>query len=64
MALTTCVVGGLAQGASKVAESFKSSRMGTIDGYMTTVTPKVQSYQDNAGASGELVFALNVNRKG
>lgn len=56
--------GGIAQGAGKAINTFDSSRMGTMDGYVTNATPRVPSYQDNAGATGDLVFALNANRRG
>ena len=39
-------------------------RMGTVDPYITRATPRPPSYYDNAGATGDLVFALNANRRG
>lgn len=57
-------VAGIAEGAWKAKETFEASRMGQMDPYITTATPRIPSYQDNAGASGDLVFALNANRRG
>ena len=53
-----------ADGAWKAKEAFETSRMGQVDPYITTATPRIPSYKDDAGASGDLVFALNANRRG
>lgn len=57
-------VSAIATGASNALNTFEQSRMGTQDDYVTTSTPITPSYKDNAGASGDLVFALNANRRG
>lgn len=37
---------------------------GAVDNYVTSATPRIPSYANNAGATGDLVFALNNNRRG
>jgi hypothetical protein len=61
--------GGLAYALKDTAESLEKSRMGTMDGQVTTATPtpvlnKKPSFQDNGSATGDLVFALNNLRNG
>ena len=66
------VAGGAMQGVINAKNKFQDSRMGTMDGQLTTATPKMTSqgnsyspsYSNNAGATGDLVFALNNNRRG
>ena len=59
------IIGGGAIGAVRsAAEAADNSRIGTKDPYITTATPRQSSYANNAGASGDLVFALNANRRG
>ena len=53
-------VGAVGDMWSKSAEY----HMGQIDNEMTRATPRLPSYMDNAGASGDLVFAMNANRRG
>jgi hypothetical protein len=57
-------IGAVAAGAYGAKEALETSHMGTMDGYVTTNTPRVPSYKDDGGASGDLVFALNANRRG
>ena len=66
------VMGGLAafQGLKSGYNAYMGSRMGTVDTKTTSLTPdyspqeyKVQ-HPDFAGATGDLVFALNANRHG
>jgi hypothetical protein len=57
-------VTAVAAGAWKAKEAFETSRMGQVDPYITIATPRIPSYQEDAGASGDLVFALNANRRG
>ncbi len=46
-------------------EASNQIRMGNQrDNYITRATPRIPAYKDNAGASGDLVFALNSNRQG
>lgn len=67
------LIGGsaLVEGAVKAKDEFYKSRMGTHDGQARGPTPIVPqeldekgSYVDNAGATGDLVFALNKLRNG
>lgn len=51
-------------GLNRARQTFETSRMGEVDRYITRATPRMPSYYDNAGASGDLVFALNQNRRG
>ena len=59
------VLGGLAYAANDVVDQFTKSRMGVSDGQMTTATPRMdfsnkpRSFQDNGGATGDLVFSSN-----
>ena len=66
------VLGGLAamQGIRGGMNAYMGSRMGTVDTKTTSLTPdyspqeyKIQ-HPDFAGATGDLVFALNANRHG
>lgn len=57
-------VTAVATGAFKAKEAFEQSRMGVQDNYITTSTPRIPSYKDDGGATGDLVFALNANRRG
>lgn len=59
-------------GMSSEYNSYVSKQMGTTDTAMTTATPNYQPQEyaktvspiDHAGATGDLVFALNANRRG
>jgi hypothetical protein len=57
-------------GVSKAYDSYMTKRAGTIDTQKTTATPDYNPAQytvqhpDYAGATGDLVFALNANRRG
>lgn len=51
----------IASGFMSAKKAFEESRMGVTDDNVTKATP---SYSDNGGASGDLVFALNKNRRG
>ena len=51
------------EGTNKASNTVKPAHMGQMTG-VTTLTPQVPSYADNAGATGDLVFALNANRHG
>lgn len=53
----------VAEGTKKAWNTVKQAHMGQMTG-VTTLTPQVPSYADNAGATGDLVFALNANRHG
>jgi len=57
-------LGATIEGLSKAKDTLERSRMGTMDGHITRATPRIPSYQLNSGATGDLVFALNANRKG
>lgn len=59
------VVGSaLFAGAKEAFNDFNSNRMGQRDGQITRATPRTPSYENNAGATGDLVFAMNRNRRG
>lgn len=61
----TAVVGSaLIGGAREAFNEFNTSHMGQRDGMITRATPRTPSYMDNAGATGDLVFAMNRNRRG
>lgn len=51
------------EGVQKAWGTVKQAHMGQMTG-TTTLTPQVPSYSNNAGATGDLVFALNANRHG
>lgn len=59
------LIGGTAliEGAKKAWNTVETAKMGQMTG-VTTMTPQIPSYADNAGATGDLVFALNANRRG
>lgn len=52
-----------AEGVKKAWGTLQTAKMGQMTGTQT-LTPRIPSYADNAGASGDLVFALNANRRG
>jgi len=54
----------LMAGAKEAFNDFNSNRMGQRDGQITRATPRTPSYANNAGATGDLVFAMNRNRRG
>lgn len=61
------VAGGLAvaSGSKQAAAQFNETTMGTQrDSQITSHAPRIPSYANNGGATGDLVFALNANRKG
>lgn len=59
------VVGSaLFAGAKEAFNDFNTNRMGQRDGMITRATPRTPSYANNAGATGDLVFAMNKNRRG
>lgn len=51
-------------GTIKAYRNYNQRRMGTIDNHITRATPQVPTYDLNAGATGDLVFAMNANRRG
>lgn len=60
------VLGGTALygGIKGALETSDRIRMGTPAQEVTRATPRMPSYANNAGATGDLVFALNANRRG
>ena len=56
--------GALMTGTKKAIEKSEGIRMGQMDPYITRAAPRIPMHQDNAGATGDLVFALNANRRG
>ena len=61
------VAGGLAvaSGTSQASKQFNERTMGTQrDSGITPHAPRIPSYANNGGATGDLVFALNANRRG
>lgn len=62
-------IGGAIYAARDAVTALETSRMGVNDGQITVATPAPElnrepSYQDNASATGDLVFALNKLRRG
>lgn len=59
------ILGGVAfaEGIKKAWNTLETAKMGQMTG-VTTLTPTVPSYADNSDATGDLVFALNANRRG
>lgn len=55
--------GALIKGAKDAAKTYMNDKRGQIDPYISSVTPQIR-LMDDAGASGDLVFALNNNRRG
>lgn len=58
-------MGGIAL-ASMVQGGFNRAEtiaMGEMDPYMVGPAPRIPSYEDNAGATGDLVFALHKNKR-
>lgn len=55
--------GALIEGAAKAYHEEQKLRMGQMDPGMTSIAPKTP-YLDPAGATGDLVFAMNKNRRG
>ena len=58
-AATTVVDGSL-----KAYRNYNQRRQGVVDNHITRATPQIPSYDLNAGATGDLVFAMNANRRG
>lgn len=56
--------GAMIGAARDVKDVQDSYRIGQRDPYITRATPRIPTYVDNAGATGDLVFALNANRRG
>ena len=57
--------GSIAGGVMAAGDTYMNNRVGPADGMMHTATPNmVPSYAKNGGASGDLVFAMNANRRG
>lgn len=61
--------GALASGAKETKQYFKEDLRGREDSYTTPYAPRPQSsaganFGQRAGATGDLVFALNNNRRG
>lgn len=55
----------LISGTSQATKNFNNHTMGTQrDSQITPHAPSLPAYANNAGATGDLVFALNANRKG
>lgn len=59
------VIGGLAllSTAGAITDEAEARDAGVIDPYMTGPAPTLPSYEDNAGATGDLVFALHKNAR-
>lgn len=51
-------------GAAGAFNEMNRAHMGQMDGQITRPTPRVPYYENNGGATGDLVFALNANRRG
>lgn len=61
--LSVMAAGSLLSGTKKAFNTFMEDKMGQRDGYISTSTPQIR-LMDDAGATGDLVFALNNNRRG
>lgn len=61
---TTLGLGAAIGGTKQTAQAIDNARIGQRDPYITRATPRLPSYANNAGATGDLVFALNANRRG
>lgn len=64
---TTLAIGGAAiAGVPRAAKTYAEDRQGQSDGQSVgnAPAPYVPAYQQNAGATGDLVFALNDMRRG
>lgn len=69
---TTLAIGGAAiSGVPRAAQTYATERQGMSDGMsvgnapqMSSMGPYMPAYQQNAGATGDLVFALNDMRRG
>lgn len=62
---TTLAIGGAAiMGAPRGIKTFVDERQGYSDGQATGHAPTMPAYAQNAGATGDLVFALNDLRHG
>lgn len=58
------VIGGsLIKGAKDAFNTYMNDKVGQRDAYISSPTPQIR-LTDNAGATGDLVFALNNNRRG
>lgn len=55
--------GSLIKGVKGAYNTLMNDKIGQRDGYISSVTPQIR-LADNAGATGDLVFALNNNRRG
>lgn len=61
----TVIAGGAIVGAVKRGvDTSNTIRQGQRDGMVHTATPRTPSYANNAGATGDLAFALHANRRG
>lgn len=54
------VIGGMRGALSELS----TRRMGQMDTRTHRATPQIPAYEQNAGATGDLVFAMNANRRG
>lgn len=54
----------IATAGATVFNAMNQAKMGQSDGQITRATPRPMSFQNNAGATGDLVFAMNANRRG
>lgn len=56
--------GALVKGVRGGFDQLENSRMGQMSPHVSRATPRLPSYADNGGATGDLVFAMNANRQG
>lgn len=62
---TAALIGtGLVSSFKEGFDDFNRNRMGQMDNRIYRATPTIPSYANNGGATGDLVFALNKNRRG
>lgn len=61
--MTVMGAAAIVDGTKKAWNTMQTTRMGQMTG-VKKMAPTVPSYADNSGATGDLVFALNANRRG
>ena len=55
--------GAMIKGVKDAAKTYMNDKRGQVDPYISSVSPQIR-LMDDSGASGDLVFALNNNRRG
>ncbi len=55
--------GAMIKGVKDAAKTYMNDKRGQVDPYISSVSPQIR-LMDDSGASGDLVFSLNNNRRG